>query len=327
MTAHAQASEADEILDVDIDKSKVDRIATDPCRKFQRSWVFVVPATTVMTACAVLMSVLPMGKEATYVIAILFWLLFYMLLVNALETMLPNGRKYISEKSNTSRGCVWVCLIHQLVLCVTVFVYLCVYRCDPGADTWWEGLQPWWNGPWGGREMDIERHVFFCIIGYELKDLTRRGLAYSFLIHHMFVFAGCAVCLLMPASVGLVVFVGLVAEIGSGFYNADSLFGPNVSLFVFYFFAMNISNATGLWALESLFANDACPLAWAWAYATVVLLLAVLRSIGLALSVQDFMNWLESRKSNEGAKKTAAEQGADVEAQPLNDGNSEQVSA
>ena len=113
-------------------------------------------------------------------------------------------------------------------------------------------------------------------------------------VHHIFVFAGCAICLSMPACAGLVVFVGLVAEIGSGFFNLYDLCGPNAPLFVVYFIAMNISNLVGIWALDSLFTH--APTEWAWAYATVVLLLAILRSVGLVLGCIEFVKWLKNKK-------------------------------
>lgn len=266
----------------------------DPCIALQKNTKFVVPSILLMFVSGVLMLVRT-TIAVTTVFGILFWFFFYLLLMNLLETIIPGGLEMRPVTSNTSVGCTWVCLIHQLVICVVLMVYLLTARSDSSAPSWWEGLQPWWTGGWEGWSMTVERQMYYCVAGYELKDFTRRGLSVAFIAHHAFVFGGCALCLLIPGAVGIVTFNALNAEIGSGFYNLDTLFGPSWLCFGIFFVCMNLSNGIAAWGISELFEVEGLDLKWKVPYAVLACLLIALRTGGVVLGVMAYIDWSKKK--------------------------------
>lgn len=192
----------------------------------------------------------------------------------------PKARlmQWSEDVETFSRSSGYVSFFHQWVTFLIVFVACLIFY----RGSRWEAF---WSGPIDGVSMIwLPRQLFLSMIGYEAKDfLPGRGLDFGFSLHHMFVFLGCAVCLLAESSVGLLVVNTFVAESGSAFYNIYWLFPAGRLTRTVYMITMTFSNLFALWAAAK-FSEDNNNSPWIrMVYGVVVLLLFILRSIGQIL--------------------------------------------
>ena len=111
----------------------------------------------------------------------------------------------------------------------------------------------------------------------------------------------------MPGGLGLVSLNGCFAELGSGLYNLYCLW-DNQFFSILYFVGMFISNGTVVALGVLLFFVDGLGVEWQVGYATIVVLLFILRTEGLRREVCAFLS-----DEQEAGSGTEAELGASAE--------------
>ncbi len=153
------------------------------------------------------------------------------------------------------------------------------------------GLSTWWRGSWAlldatSRPLaELSRHAHYATFAVELKDCFDGTLPLPFWVHHLATFAGLGMCLSVNAGVGLVTTVGLVAEIGSGWYNAVTLWPHSRLAFAAYLLIMNASNVFAALCLhEVLTGLPELHAGYRAAWASLCVLLLFLRTGGVLLT-------------------------------------------
>ena len=156
------------------------------------------------------------------------------------------------------------------------------------------GLTEWWTGSWallqsGSRPLaSLGRHSIYATFAVELKDCFEyERMTPPFWVHHLATFAGLGMCLFVNAGAGLVTTTGVVAEIGSGFYNLLSLW-PQSRLALFaYVLVMNGSNAFATVCLHEVITGlPALHTGFRVAWSTLCILLLLLRTGGVLLQLR-----------------------------------------
>ena len=204
------------------------------------------------------------------------WLLFYHLLARIIFT---HGGVWARSPKDDPRAFCFVSLWNQFVAYPIMFIALISLRHGD--------FDAFWSGRVGGMGDMLPRHFYLCMIGYEAKDFwPGMGLNPAFFVHHIFVFAGCGICLAADAGLGLLIFIAVVAESGSGLYNLDALFPGRTSLRTLYMLGMTCSNSFAMWGAAEFVENTLVDLGIRVSYAVVVGLLVILRTAGQVLELR-----------------------------------------
>lgn len=206
----------------------------------------------------------------------LAWLLFYHLLARIFFT---HGGSWARSPKDDPRAFRLVSLCNQFVSYPVMFVALISLRHSE--------FDAFWSGRVRGMGDMLPRHFYLCMIGYEAKDFwPGMGLNPAFFVHHIFVFAGCGVCLAAEAGLGLLVVIAVVAETGSGLYILDSIWPGRTSLRTLYMLGMTCSNAFAVWGAAEFVENSLVDLGVRVSYTVIVGLLVILRSAGQVLELR-----------------------------------------
>ena len=177
-------------------------------------------------------------------------------------------------------------ILHQEGVLVLMLIALLVLAADS------VGVTQYWRGSWdlasSSRPLAVlSRHSLYATFGVELKDCFDGTLPLMFWVHHLATFAGLTMCLFVNAGVGLVVIVGIIAEVGSGFYNILAVWPQSRLCLVAYVVMMNAANAFAAVCLyEMLTGVPDLTMPFRAAWATLCILLLVLRTGGIVLQLQ-----------------------------------------
>jgi len=122
----------------------------------------------------------------------------------------------------------YVAFFHQALVLPIVSVAI-FYSMDS-----WES---WLNAPI--LPGTLAASVHHLINAYVLKDFITYDIDLAFLSHHLVTILGCSLCLLVPAGGGYVTANAIVAEVGSGLWNYQTVypswFSKSVYLLIFQF--------------------------------------------------------------------------------------------
>eukprot|EP00658_Telonema_sp_P-2_P056408 TRINITY_DN44861_c0_g1_i1.p1 TRINITY_DN44861_c0_g1~~TRINITY_DN44861_c0_g1_i1.p1 ORF type:complete len:342 (+),score=79.98 TRINITY_DN44861_c0_g1_i1:92-1117(+) len=206
-----------------------------------------------------------------------FWTTFYLLLVNALIDHVDGLRFKCGDGS--TRGELLVSVFHQLGVCLIAMVVMLAVHVNHDFKDWWN------KGP--VYAYSFERQVQVSILGYELKDLSYGCIHWTWLVHHGITFIGVLMVLNMPAGLGLVSLNGLIAELGSGFFNLRYIW-ENLLTRYLYFVGMFLSNGVVVAFTVLLWWVDDMAIGWKIGYSIISGLLFALRTEGLRREVAEF---------------------------------------
>ena len=253
--------------------------------------------------------------------ALLFWTLFYhtfTLLLNAIPSqrrVFPGTQYTVSQYT--------VAIFHQVVLlpfllraCLSAFSSASPSPFTPSAveaQLALDGPLPqahavvsslldplWWVCGWSHADYRFlfEHHIWWALIGYQLKDFFYSSMDIFFQLHHLFALLGSALCMLSPLGVGLLTFNCVNAEFGSSAYNLSELL-PFASplLDPLYLVLMTLSNiivavvAYSYWLLP-------LPLFFRGSYLFISSFLVLLRQAGVVRKILEMKSKLNKQKSN-----------------------------
>jgi len=199
-----------------------------------------------------------------------------MVLLNVLVDYVPAMRAKCSD--GTTRAELWVSVIHQVVVCGGFLIVFLALHVNNDFSHWWH------TGP--VYDFTLERQVQLSIFGYELKDLAYGCIHWTWLVHHTITF-GCLYVLFLPAGLGLLTLVGIIAELGSAVFNLSILYESSC-MSLTYFIGMFISNGLAVVGAVALFWVDMA-VGWQVGYSVIVGLLFILRTEGLRRAICEFM--------------------------------------
>jgi len=225
------------------------------------------------------------------ILSLIFWTMGYLLLAVHADNI--KGRDSID---GYSRGSYYISIIHQVFICPAFLILILSIR---GSEYSMAGFQLYWYRSWPSSDDSylLERSAIIATIGYELKDFLYGKVSFGFLLHHIFTFGGCLLCLFTPAAVGLVTVNCLVAELGSAFSNLYTLYKGKSLLFT-YVMAMTLSNCLAGWITSEYWRLETVTLPFRASYLVLAALLIIFRTIGTVLHSKTFMA-IEPQKNSE----------------------------
>ena len=229
------------------------------------------------------------------------WFIFFDLVLHVTYTYGGEFTQTVPEGETVPRCFGVVSLTYQFIILPILFAAVLILK--------WSDWDNFYSGKTDGLNDLVPMHIMLALIGYEAKDfLPQRGLNLVFAFHHFVVFLGSYITLTSNVGLGVLICVGVSAEIGSGFYNMDCLLPNRVHFRVLYQILMTASNTFCTIFMVHYFQLKGNPESYRIIYMVCTIALVLLRSVGQCLELKKYFE-----KPNEKKGEAEAEGVADIE--------------